>query len=170
MMTLDDSPLEKMSDDEPLEHSVIDAAVTCRRVAGAPVLPPLQCLVMTMGLARGLRTEVGAPPFGPDPDLTLTDGPHATGIVDRILDGSVPLPAVDVGRVAWSSADGRFLPGDGSSDGGIAAGFQRWHTDGDVEDQYETFNGMLVYYGGDLYDSEDSFQLGVGGGGAVSPP
>ena len=53
-------------------------------------------------------------------------------------------------------ADGRLLPGDGSSDGGIAAGFQRWNTDGDVEDQYDTFNGMPVYYGGDLYDSEDS--------------
>ena len=78
MMTLDNSPLEKMSDDEPLEHSVLDAAVTCRRVAGAPVLPPLQCSVMTMGLVRGLRTEVGGPPFGPDPDLTLTDGPHVT--------------------------------------------------------------------------------------------
>ena len=26
----------------------------------------------------------------------------------------------------------------------------------DVEDQYETFNGMPVYYGGDLYDLEDS--------------
>ena len=34
MMTLDDGPMEKMSDDEPLEHSVLDAAVTCRRVAG----------------------------------------------------------------------------------------------------------------------------------------
>ena len=74
----------------------------------------------------------------------------------RISDGSVPLPAVYVGRVAWSSADGRLLTGDGSSDGGITTGFQRWNTDGDVEDQYETFNGMPVYYGGDLYDSEDS--------------
>ena len=67
MMTLDDSPLEKMSDDEPLEHSVLDAAVTCRRVAGAPVLPPLQCSVMTMGLARGLRTEDGGPRLVPTP-------------------------------------------------------------------------------------------------------
>ena len=56
MMTLDDSPLEKMS----------DSAVTCQRVAGAPVMPLLQCSVMTMGLARGLRMEVGGPPFGPD--------------------------------------------------------------------------------------------------------
>ena len=29
-------------------------------------------------------------------------------------------------------------------------------THGDVENQYETLNGMPVYYGGDLYDSEDS--------------
>ena len=26
------------------------------------------------------------------------------------------------------------------------------NTEGDVLDQYETFNGMPVYYGGDLYD------------------
>ena len=90
--------------------------MTCRRVAGAPVLPP-------------------------------SDGPHATGNVDRISDGLVPLPAVDVGRVAWSSADGRFPTGDGNSDGCITTGFQRWNTDGDVEDQYKTCNSMSVYYG-----------------------
>ena len=38
----------------------------------------------------------------------------------------------------------------------LVTGFQRWNMDSDVEDQYETFNGMPVYYGGDLYDSEDS--------------
>ena len=38
----------------------------------------------------------------------------------------------------------------------IATGCQCWNTEGDVQDQYETFNGMPVYYGGDLYDSEDS--------------
>ena len=81
--------------------------------------------------------------------------PHAKGIVDRISDGSVPLPSVDVGRVAWSSADGRLPTGDGNSDGCITTGFRRWNTDGDVEDQYETFNGMPVYYGGDLCGSED---------------
>ena len=58
--------------------------------------------------------------------------------------------------VAWSSADGRLPTGDGNSDGCIRTGFQRWNMDGYVEDQYETFNGMPVYYGGDLYDSEDS--------------
>ena len=65
--------------------------MNCWPVAGAPVLPPLQCLVMARDLERGLRTEDGGPPFGPDHDLTLSDGPHAAGIVDRISDGSVPL-------------------------------------------------------------------------------
>ena len=156
MMTLDDGPLEKMSDDEPLKHSVLDAALNSRPIAGAPVLPLLQCSAMAMGLVRRLLTEDAGPPFGPDHDLTLSDGPHATGIVDRISDGSVLLPAVDVGRVAWSSADGRYQAGDGNTDGCITMGFQRWNTEVDVQDQYETFNGMPVYYGSDLYDSDDS--------------
>ena len=148
--------MEEMSDDEPLEHSVLDAAVTCRRVVTTPVRPPVQCSIMTMGLARGFQTEDGGPSDGPHPELTLSDGPHVTGIVDRISDGPVLLPAVDGGRVAWSSADGRPLMGDGNTDGCITTGFQRWKLDGDIEDQYETFNGMPVYCGGDLYDSEDS--------------
>ena len=49
-MTLDDSSLEKMSDGEPLEHSVLDAAMNSRPLEGAPVLPPLQCSVLAMGL------------------------------------------------------------------------------------------------------------------------
>ena len=85
----------------------------------------------------------------------MSDGPHATGNVDRVRGRLVPLPAEDVGRVALSSADGRLRVGDGNTDGNITTGFQCWNTEGDVEDQY-AFNGMPVYYGSDLYDSEDS--------------
>ena len=109
--------------------------VNCRRVVGAPVRPPLQCSIMTLGLARGLQKEDGGPPFGPHPELTFSDGPHSTVIVDRISDGPVPLPAVDGGRVAWSSADGRLPTGVGNSDGCITTEFQRWNLDCDVEDQ-----------------------------------
>ena len=35
-------------------------------------------------------------------------------------------------------------------------GWRRWNTDMDTEYQYETFNGLPVYYGGDNYDSDDS--------------
>ena len=73
-MTLDDSPLEKMLDDEPLEHLVLDAAMNSRPIAGAPVLPPLKCSVVT----KKLLTKDDKPPFGPDHDLTLSDDPHVT--------------------------------------------------------------------------------------------
>ena len=35
-------------------------------------------------------------------------------------------------------------------------GLWQWNMDMDVEYQYETFNGLSVYYGGDMYDSEDT--------------
>ena len=99
MMTLNDSSMEKMSDDELLEYSVLDAAETCRRVVGAPVRPPLQCSIMTMGLARGLRVEDGGPPFGPDHELTLSNNPNNTEIVDRISNGPIPFPTMNDGQV-----------------------------------------------------------------------
>ena len=43
-----------------------------------------------------------------------------------------------------------------NTDENITAGLQCWNTEGDVLDQYETFNGMPVYYGSGMYDSEDS--------------
>ena len=68
-----------MSDNDPLEHSVLNAAVTCRRVVETPVQPPVQCSIMARGLERGLQTEDGGMSVGPHPELTLSDGPHATG-------------------------------------------------------------------------------------------
>ena len=35
-------------------------------------------------------------------------------------------------------------------------GWRRWNADMDTEYQYETVNGLPVYYGGDKYDSDDS--------------
>ena len=35
-------------------------------------------------------------------------------------------------------------------------GRRQWNMDMDVEYQYETFSGLPVYYGGELYDSEDA--------------
>ena len=37
-----------------------------------------------------------------------------------------------------------------------STGSQCWNTDLDVVNQYETFIGLPVYYGSDMYDSEDS--------------
>ena len=35
-------------------------------------------------------------------------------------------------------------------------GLRQWNMDMDVEYQYETFNGLPVYYGGGMYDLEES--------------
>ena len=35
-------------------------------------------------------------------------------------------------------------------------GLRKCNMDMDLENRYEIFNGMPVYYGGDLYDSEDT--------------
>ena len=35
-------------------------------------------------------------------------------------------------------------------------GLRQWNMDMDIEYQYETFNGLPVYYGGDMSDSEDT--------------
>ena len=35
-------------------------------------------------------------------------------------------------------------------------GFRCWNTNQDIVNQYETFNRLPVYYGGYMYDSEDS--------------
>ena len=35
-------------------------------------------------------------------------------------------------------------------------GLRQWNMDMDIEYKYETFNGLPVYYGGDMYDSEDT--------------
>ena len=43
-----------------------------------------------------------------------------------------------------------------NTDGNITVGFESSNTEGDDLDQYETFNSMPVYYGGDRYDLEDS--------------
>ena len=87
-----------------------------------------------------------------------------------MLGAAVPLLAVKDTRVA--SSPGEVLVGncDVTTDGNITAGHDGWlaqadtdtttcvdeYTEGDILDQFETFNGIPVYYGGDLYYSEDS--------------
>ena len=73
-----------------------------------------------------------------------------------MLGAAVPLPAENVGRVALSPEEVRLGAGDVNTDEDITAGLQCWNTDRDILDQYEMFNTIPVYYGGDMYDSEDS--------------
>ena len=54
-----------------------------------------------------------------------------------------------VGQVNMTDADI-------SMDRFCSEGLRRWNMDMDIEYQYETFNGLLVYYGGDRYDLDDT--------------
>ena len=148
-MALDSGLTEGISHLEPLEHSVLNAALKGRPMEGTPVLDSLEHSVLDMALDGGLMKGVGGPKLGPDRKLTFSEIPHAMRNDDLVLGAPVPLPAENVGRVALLSAEVRLGAGDVNTDDNITAGLQCWNTEGDVLDQYETFNG-------DMYDSEDS--------------
>ena len=81
------------------------------------------------------------------------------GNCDVITNGNIA-----AGHDGWSAPEMV-----GSSSGVVRAGYAALprctdttlvcvddYTEWDILDQFETFNGMPAYYGGDLYDSEDS--------------
>ena len=111
---------------------------------GTPVLDS----VLDMALDGGLTKGDGGPKLDPDRKLTFSEIPHAPRNDDLVLGAPVPLPAENVGRVTLLPAEVRLGAGDVDTDENITVGLQCWNTEGDVLDQYETFNCM--------YDSEDS--------------
>ena len=72
------------------------------------------------------------------------------------------LKSRSMGRVSASDGNGLLLSPenawlgdkDMSLDEVRSEGLRQWNMDMDVEYQYESFNGLPVYYGGDMYDSE----------------
>ena len=68
------------------------------------------------------------------------------------------------GRVSAGSVNGLILSPEEdclcvkekSLDDVSSEGLRQWNMDMDIVYQYETLNGLPVYYGGDMYDSEDS--------------
>ena len=67
---------------------------------------------------------------------------------------SVPTSSVD--RVAVLPTEDYLSDREMCHNDVNSEGFRYWNTDMDVMNQYERFNGLPVYYGGDMYDSEDS--------------
>ena len=156
VMALDSGLTEGMSHLEPLEHSVLNASLVARPMEGTPDREPLEHSVLNMALDDGLAQESGKPTFGSDRGLTSTEIPDAMRTVDLGLGAAVLFPADDVDRVALPPAEARFNDSDMCIADIHTEGFRCWNTDRDIWDQYGTFNGLPVYYGGDLYDSEDS--------------
>ena len=78
-----------------------------------------------------------------------------------MLGTAVPFPAENIARVTLSPVEVRVSTSDVTTDGNITAVLDSCttceddYTEWGILDQHETFNGMPVYYGNDLYDSED---------------
>ena len=68
--------------------------------------------------------------------------------------GRVPADSVD--RMVVLQAEDYLCDKEMSINDVSSEGLQCWNTDMDIANQYETLNGLPVYYGGDMYESEDS--------------
>ena len=110
----------------------------CCSISRMPVLPATGCLRSFGGLGRTCIIDLYA------------------GEDALVLGSAVPLPAENIDRVTLSPMEVRFSTCGVTTDRDITAGLVSWNTEGDILDQCETFDGMPVYYGGDLCDSEDS--------------
>ena len=64
--------------------------------------------------------------------------------------------ACDVIGLLLSPENGFFEDQEMPLDEVRSKGLRQWNMDMDVEYQYETINGLPVYYGGDAYDAEDT--------------
>ena len=126
-------PMEHLSGSRPLEHSVLDIKVGNDK----------------------LDIHDG-PLFGSDHGWSCLD------ITDAMRREALRIRST--GRVSAGSVNGLILSPEEdclgeqekSLDDVSSEGLQQWNMDIDIEYQYETFNGLPVYYGGDMYDSEDS--------------
>ena len=102
------------------------------RISRMPLLLATGCLRSFGGLGRSCIIDL----YAGEDDLVL-----GAAVIDRVTSSSMEVQFSTCG--VTSHID-------------IMAGLVGRSTEGDVQDQYGTFNGMLVYYGDDLYDSEDS--------------
>ena len=126
-------PMEHLSGSRPLEHSVLDIK----------------------GGNDKLDIHDG-PLFGSDHGwscLEITDAMRREALRNR---STGRVSAGSVNSLILSPEEDCLGEKEKSLDDVSSEGLRQWNMDRDIEYQYETFNGLPVYYGGDMYDSEDS--------------
>ena len=154
--TLDGRPMEGIPDPHPLENSGLVMALDSELKKGISGLKPLEHSVINMDVDNNIVEIQEEPMFGSDRGwsfLKFTDTMREEALKIR---SAGQVPAGNVGRVAVSPAMDYTSDRDMCNYDVNSEGFRCWNTDQDVMNQYETFNGLPVYYGGDMYDSEDS--------------
>ena len=132
-ITLDGRPMEGTT---YLEHSALGVSLDSGLMAGMSRLEPFEQSVLgTWLVARPVEV------------LTETDTPERSALASQVDYGHSKLVLLSPENTCLGDKEM-------SLDEVRSEGPQQWNMD--VEYQYETFNGVLVYYGGDMYDSEDA--------------
>ena len=125
--------MEHLSGSRPLEHSVLD-------IKGG---------IDKLDIRDG-------PLFGSDhgrSGLEITDAMQREVLRIR---STGRVSAGSVNGLILSPEEDCFSEKEKSLDDVSSEGLRQWNMDMNIEYQYETFSGLPVYCGGDMYDSEDS--------------
>ena len=150
-VSLDSGPMEGMLCPEPSEQSVPNLCLVARAVEvlnHKPVMNPVQ----DSDPDGQLREEKEYENQSYLKKTEETQFSYDAGISGQELEDAIRLEVLRnrLGRQVNAT------DADISMDQLRSEGLRRWNTDMDIEYQYETFNGLPVYYGGDKYDSDDS--------------
>ena len=149
-------PMEGITDPLPIESSGLALAPDSGHVEYLPSLRPFEHGVLDVNRRYDNVDSSDEPQFGSDSrqsSLELEDAIRHEVLKSRSM-GCVP--DRDVKGLMSSPEEACFSDKEMSLDEVRSEGLRQWNMDMDVEYQYETFNCLLVYYGGDMYDSEDS--------------
>ena len=141
-------------DTDPSEHSAPMA--NSGHVEHLPSSGPLEHSVLEAKWRNAHLNSSNEPQFGSDLGqsiLELEDAIRREILRSRSM-GHVP--ARDVNGLLLSPENVFFEDQEMPLDEVRSEGLRQWNMDMDVEYQYETFNGLPVYYGGDVYDAEDT--------------
>ena len=148
--------MEGIPDPHPSENSGLVMALDSGLTKGMSGLKSLEHSVLDMDVDNNIVEIHDEPLFGLHHGwsfLKFTDAMREEALKIRLA-GRVP--AGSVGHVAVLPAEDCMSDRDMCNNDVNSTGSQCWNTDLDVVNQYETFSRLPVYYGSDMYDSEDS--------------
>ena len=155
-VALDGRPMEGITDTLPLVTSGLVMALGSGFTKDKSGSKLLEHSVSDMDVVNNIVEVHDEPMFGSDRGcsfLTFTDAMRLEALKIR---SACQVPTGSVDRVAVLPAEDYLSDKEMYNSDVNSEGFRCWNTDMDVMNQYETFNGLPVYYGGDMYDSEDS--------------
>ena len=154
-VALDWRPMEGISAPLPVELLGLALAPDGGHVEHLPSSGPLEHSVLEAKRRNDNMNSSNEPQFGSDlrqSSLELEDAIRREVLGSRSM-GRVS--ARDVNGLLLSPENACLGDKEMSLDEVRSEGLRQWNMDMDVEYQYETFNGLPVYYGRDMYDSED---------------